>query len=395
MFISCPSCSTSFSVDGVNIGNSGQSVRCFKCAHIWHQYPTVGQIQPQYIPVQYVPPGQFSIPPQMLSPALPQPQYAPVSAPASSAVASAGPIPEPVAAVQPIPEPIIVSEPTIAQEPIRENLPSDEELDTMLGSVSADQENALFAETGNEEVNEIELDDLEALDDPEPLVSVASDTMDDVEEVVDPENIPDPDPFGATTFDQGEIEEEKSKGGIVKTLVKALILLVVLSGIGGGAFYERNMLVNLVPETNIIFKLIGFGVAVPGDGLKLRSGDPTKEKRNGKDVTVIKGMVTNISDVDQRIPEILVKAIDAAEKVVQTQTLKPSKLILAPGKSEKFTGVFENLPRTAKRLDITYGAFVEGIETKAKTPKDQGAKPAAPVKETVPKPLVSKNDLAK
>ena len=402
MFISCPSCSTSFSVDGANIGNSGQSVRCFKCNHIWHQYPAVGQPQPQYIPVQYVPPGQFSIPPQMVAPGVPQPQYVPslVPEPITAPVASPIPTQQHVVAAQPIsepttaPEPTTASEPTTAPEPTNENLPSDEELDAMLGSVTADQEDTLFAQTGNEESNDVELDDLDALDDPEPLVSVVSETKDDIEEDIDPEDIPDPDPFGAAPFDPDDTEEEKNKGGIVKTLVKILILLVVLGGLGGGAFYERNMLVKLLPEINVVFKLIGFGVPIPGDGLKLRSGDPVKEQRNGKEVTVIKGMITNITDVDQRVPEILVRVIDAAEKVVQTQTLKPSKLVLEPGKSEKFTGVFENLPRTAKRMDITYGAFIVGSQIKVKTEKNKAVKPPTSAKEGVPKSKINKKEAA-
>ena len=39
MFISCPKCSTSYTIDGRDIDISGRGVRCFKCGEAWHQYP--------------------------------------------------------------------------------------------------------------------------------------------------------------------------------------------------------------------------------------------------------------------------------------------------------------------------------------------------------------------
>ena len=75
MYISCPSCSTSFSVSGSDIGTSGQAVRCFNCGHTWHQYPIPPQAQAHYVPVQYVSPGQFQAPPQASNNAALPPQY--------------------------------------------------------------------------------------------------------------------------------------------------------------------------------------------------------------------------------------------------------------------------------------------------------------------------------
>ncbi|HIF59940.1 MAG TPA: hypothetical protein EYQ26_10715, partial [Rhodospirillales bacterium] len=105
MYISCPSCSTSFSVSGSDIGTGGQMVRCFNCSHSWHQYPLPPQAQAQYVPVQYVPPGQFSAPPQVSNVGVSQPQYMPSPQGVSYTLPPGqGPVPQPVTA--PIPEPI-------------------------------------------------------------------------------------------------------------------------------------------------------------------------------------------------------------------------------------------------------------------------------------------------
>ena len=349
MYIACPSCSTSFSVDGAMIGTDGRAVRCFNCNHSWHQYPVVHQPQPQYVPVQYVPPGQFAVPPQMMAqPAAPAPVPEPVP------VAEPAPLPEPEP--EPIPEPEPLPEP----EPIpEEDLPSDDELEAMLGA--ADDVAAISNEPEIEEPEEISLEDLEELEDPEPFEShhpPETDDFDDEEEI-DPDDIPDPDPISGGLYDPDEDDlEEESKGGIVKMLIKVLVILIVVGGLGGGAIFMRGIVVDLVPASHIVFELLGMRVAIPGDGLKLQSGNPKREQRDGKEVIVVRGSITNISDIEQQVPEILIRAIDAEEQVVQIQTLKLAKTRLAPGKSEKFESVFKNLVPTARRLDVTYGAFI-------------------------------------
>jgi predicted Zn finger-like uncharacterized protein len=331
MYISCPSCSTSFNVSGVKIGTGGRIVRCFNCSHTWQQYPLVHQPQAHFVPVQYLPPGQFSMPPQMASPIAPETQYTPPSRPEPIAERKLNLESEP--ARQNILEPELTSE----DLPSGEELPSDEELDAILGSLDNDEENSSFDKSVVEEVEKIGIDELE--------------------------NFDSPDPVGGALYDpDDEDDEEETKASVVMTLVKVLVILIILGGVGAGAVFMRIKVVDLIPASNIAFDLIGLRVAIPGEGLKLQSGSPTREDRDGKEVIVIKGSITNISDVEQQVPEILIRAIDAKEQVVQTQTLRLNNLKLAPDKSEKFTSVFKNLGPAVKRLDVTYGSFIEKVK---------------------------------
>jgi predicted Zn finger-like uncharacterized protein len=368
MYIACPSCSTSFNVDGANIGTDGRAVRCFNCNHAWHQYPVVHQPQPQYVPVQYIPPGQFAVPPQMAQPpAAPEP--APVAAP--------DPIAEPEPEPEPIPEP--VPEPEPEPEPIpEEDLPSEEELDAMLGSTEEVED--ISSEPEVDEAEEISLEDLEELEDPDPVETFTPDDADDLEdEDLDPDDIPDPDPI-ADPFDDEEDDEEEPKGGLVKTLIKVLIVLVIFGGLGTGAVFMRSIVVDLIPSTNIVFELIGLRVAIPGEGLRVDAGDPKIETIDGKEFVVIKGLVTNMSDVSQPIPKMFVRILDGNLVIVGVKTVIPEKKSLQPAEKIRFGAriLYSTIP-TGRTADVVWGPFQDEGD------QDEGAPEKAPAKKAAPK----------
>ena len=202
MYISCPSCSTSFSVDGTMIGTGGRAVRCYNCSHTWHQYPEVHQPQAHYVPVQYVSLSQFAMPPQVAAPA-----------PVAALAPEPAPLPEPEPAPETKPEPKPLPEP----EPIlEEDLPSDEDLDAMLGDTDSVEEAGSFATEVPEDVTEIDV--------------------------------------------------EEPQGSLIKTLIKVVVILVVVVGLGVGAVFKRGIVVDLIPATNVVFELIGLRVAIPDEG---------------------------------------------------------------------------------------------------------------------------------
>ncbi len=268
-------------------------------------------------------------------------------------------------------------------------MPSDEELDAILGPDDGEAVASILEENEVDEAESVSIDDLENMEDPEPIASIAADesnesneSNDENDEDIDPEDIPDPEPFDAPTFDAEPEEEEKKGGSLVKIIVWLLIFLLIIGGVVGGAVYKRTMVVKFLPASNIVFELIGLRVLIPGQGLRIKSDNPISEERDGKTVTVIKGVITNVSNSVQQVPEILLQAIDGKDQVVQTETLKPKKLTLAPGKFVKFTGVLKKLPKTAKRLDIIYGSFISDDGGKS-----SGLEGGSPVQEN-PKKVV-------
>ncbi len=351
MYISCPSCSTSFSVDGAMIGAGGRAVRCYNCSHTWHQYPVVPQPQAHFVPVQYVSPSQFAMPPQVAAPA---PVAAPIPEPAPA------PLPEPEFEPEPLPEPEPEPAPLPEPEPIpEEELPSDDELNEMLGDTDDVDDAGSFAAEVPEDVTEIDEEALEELEDPEPLESYSEPVPeDDFDEDLDPEDIPDPDPLPEAMYDPDEDDDEEPEGSLVMTLVKVAAVLVVVIGLGAGMVVMRGIVVDIIPATNVVFELIGLRVAIPGEGLEVNAGNPKRESIDGKDYIVLRGLLRNVSDVEQPVPQLFVRILDGNKAMIAVKTVIPNKKMLKPNENVKFTTRFiESTIATGRDVDVVYGPF--------------------------------------
>jgi len=366
MYISCPSCSTSFSVDGAKIGAGGRAVRCYNCSHSWHQYPVVHQPAAHYVPVQYVSPSQFTMPPQVAAPA-------PVAAPVPE------PVPAPLPELEPEPMPEPEPAPAPEPEPIpEEDLPSDEELDAMLGDSDDIDDAGSFAAEMPDDVTDIDEEALEELEDPEPLESF-NETVpdDDFDEDLEPEDIPDPDPLPDGMYDPDDEDEEEPQGSPIMTLIKVVVVLVVVIGLGAGAVVMRGIVVDIIPATNVVFELIGLRVAIPGEGLEVNAGSPKRETIDGKDYIVLRGLLRNVSDVEQPVPQLFVRILDGNKAMIAVKTVIPSKKMLKPNKSVKFSTRFiESTIATGRDVDVVYGPFqdeagAEGGEQKEAAPKKE------------------------
>ena len=345
MYLFCPSCSTSFSIDGISIGMKGRSVRCFKCGHKWRQFPAV----PKELEIKPLSP-QNSVQPyaQLLSGTQPQ-QMAPVPQPQQMA---AVPQPQQMAAV-PQPQQMAAEDNQIEQD-----LPSDQEIEEMVGADEPEIIGSLSKEVENHETS---LEELEAFEEPEPLKVLFDEAPSDDEQNIDPEDIPDPEPTNRVIYEDAE---EKPKSSLLKKITIISLVLFLLIGLFVGAILMRHTLVNITPSFNAVFSLVGFRVDIPGDGLKIVSKKPLREKRDGKDVTIINGRIVNVSSDERKVPEIVISAIDSNGKTVKTQIINPSKLILRPGKAVNFKASIVAMPKSAKRLDITYGSFIKVKDNK-------------------------------
>jgi predicted Zn finger-like uncharacterized protein len=402
MYITCPSCSTSYEVDGTKIGREGRTVRCFNCSHTWHQYPVAAQPPPpRPVPSReanrgpYGPPayGQHAYGREPAYAGAPAGYYAPPPyAPAPQAYA-VPPTPNPFAAPEPVayaplppqqmapPPPPPPPEPKVEANPVdaiaavmaanrakpapvvEEEAPSDEELDKMLGKERDSSSAFRGSVTVADDDDAIDEAAIEKIPDPKPLKQVVDEDEDDEfdDDDIDPDEIPDPEPIpGVYQGGDDEDEDDEEGGGGLKRLVLPAVIIVLLGVIASGLVLGRGMIVSMVPIANDYFyDLIGLHVMVPGDGLKRTLTRTAVETVANVDYVIATGTITNVSEKDQPVPTVFVQLVDAKGQVLDTKEVKPEKDMLKPGEVLNFKATFEGAPATARNVRTEWGKFEE------------------------------------
>jgi len=383
MYITCPNCSTSYNIDGGNIGANGRAVRCHNCGHNWHQYPVaaqpvaaaeparyIAQPPPPYYPQQpyydpqayaqpyggYPPPGPspYPPPPGATPPPPPPPQQ---SAPPPQ------PMPEPEPDMLPMPEPeddfddLPLPEPDddILPEPEGDmdegDLPSDDELAAMFGDDDEIEATSSFTPESDEDLTELDEADLEALEDPDPIESFTPDEEVEYEdEDLDPEDIPDPDPIPNVYEGPDGADEKRS----FKGLIIIGVIVVLFAGMFTGAAIMRESVVAFWGGSNSIFTLVGLRVPQPGDGLTVTFANPQRDEENDDKVT-FDLVVENISEDTQHIPVVITSATDANGAVVQETVTEPPQATIGPGKTVRYKGEFKSIAATARDIFSRFG----------------------------------------
>jgi len=387
MYITCPSCSTSYEVDGTQIGPKGRTVRCFNCQHSWQQYPAAAQSQrpapqtvvqsPRYVPqsqqrgyaeAAY---GRGSAQPAAPAYGGQQPQYfEPEPAPARPGTV---PRPEPVTAAlppkpAPQPEPKVEPAPTPADDD--DDRVTDADLEKMFGPNQGERDDAasrMFAgASAEDETTDLDEEKIAEFPDPEPLREVYGGNSNDDDDLVDdiePEELPDPDPIPAVyggSDDDEDDEDFDEKGSGLRKLIAPAVTIVAIGAIVAGVVLAREPIVKLWPSANeYVYDLAGLHVMLPGEGLKRELTRTAMETVAEVDHVIATGLVTNVSDKEQPLPQVVIQLIDANEKVLSSKTMTLEKASLQPGEVLQFKAVFDDAPATARKVRTEWGGFAD------------------------------------
>ena len=285
------------------------------------------------------------------------------------------PRPEPVKAA-PAPKPAPDPKPA----PV-EDLPSDDELDSMLGPNRDDAASRMFGgdAASQDDTTDLDEDKIAKLADPEPLRPVyggkVKDDDDDFDDDIEPDEIPDPDPIpavygGADDDDLDDDEDFEEKGSGLKRLIAPAVTIVAIGVIAAGVVLAREPIVKLWPPANdYVYDLMGLHVMLPGEGLKRELTRTAMETVADVDHVIATGLITNVSDKDQPLPQVVVQLIDANEKILNSKTMTLEKATLAPGEVLQFKAVFDGAPATARKVRTEWGDFANPDAPAAPAPK--------------------------
>lgn len=356
MIITCPRCSTRYTMSATVLGVDGRVVRCSNCGTEWHQDAN----QEDTRAARPVPPprwepertGGYAYPPPPQGGYYGAPQQAPRGYP-NYPPAPPPPPPEPAPIAEsfaPRPAPV---EPDVVRAP----------------EPPKARETAMAPAAPEKQLSEQEIEQMFGAD-PEPMTSFVGETdRPDREEAVSPDEIPDPEPMPevyAPFRPRGEgDEDEDSKGG--RWAVALGFLLLFLMAVAGGAFFGKDIIISYLPEAAQIYKDFGLYREQPGAGLEVRVAQ-TDPINNGEGMNIT-GVVSNITDKVRPVPLIKVLFLNGEGVEVQSMLVKPAKTDLPAAEQIGFQARIDRLTPTARKLVVTFTTPELEANTNPKGPK--------------------------
>lgn len=194
-------------------------------------------------------------------------------------------------------------------------------------------------EDGEAEDDGTAFDDMEEPD-PIPEVFTAGETGDDEDTEYDDD------------YDEDDNEDESS-GSMLKIIIAAVLLVLILGGIGAAVFL-RDAIISTFPSAEGIYSVVGLEDDSLGAGLSINDVKSSRESIGGKDVLVVRGDVVNVSERSRNIPMLELRLADTEGETVQSAQSAPLKNELIAGDKISFEIQLENPSALARKLEVTF-----------------------------------------
>lgn len=354
MIITCPACSARYSVDATHLGSDGRMVACANCSHRWHQAPqsdTPPPLRPAPAPVPQAQPqaaGPAAAPPQAAPPPPPAPPPAPPPEPepqpAYAEPPAAEPEPEPEFEVPEVTEPEPEAPTETAAEPDEEDeADSPDELAERALAIAAE-------EPPDQSPSQEELDAM--FGEPEPLESIVDGDDDDDSTYDDADDIPEPEPI-PDVFTAPDFETE-SAGIPWKRIVVAVIVVMLVGGLGTGLVVARDAIVAMVPGMQGIYNVVGLGEPPVGEGLEIRAVQYERGAQGETEVLTVSGTVVNQTELPVDVPYIQVILRDDAGESLRDETVPPDQALLPGGENFRFRVPLDNPSPLARNIEVLF-----------------------------------------
>ena len=331
MIITCPKCSTQFSVPDRALGGGGRTLKCARCAHKWFQTPEAGnRPQSSGLPLE--------MEPQPMRPTPPAPDIADIqtvmadhiraqieatTAAMTAAMAAGG------------------SDDTLKDNPGRDAPPASgndfdedstlQQLTTFVDRLDSSTRRAGGAAGGGQAI---------------------PDLMSDI-----PEPIPE-------IFSSPHRKPPRRRGGVVLILV---LLGLMVAGTVASAFFYQDRIIAQWPEANQLYSTVGLRREQVGAGLVFRNYSSERLVQGETEVLVVRGIIANGTTVPRDVP-LLRLALYDHDALVQEKVVNPPVPGLEPGGAVGFRITLEQPNPAASRFQLDFTQPKEQASAPAQVP---------------------------
>ncbi len=137
---------------------------------------------------------------------------------------------------------------------------------------------------------------------------------------------------------------------LVAVVAIAATVIILLAG----GLILRQTLIEAIPESAAVFRLLGLSVEVRRPGLEIRDVTSSREWSGPEEVLVVTGTVANVSGGPIAIPSLRIALNDAGERELQSVTVSGAGRVLLAGDSSSFQARILGPLETAVRIKITF-----------------------------------------
>ncbi|MFT6558066.1 DUF3426 domain-containing protein [Sneathiella sp.] len=130
-----------------------------------------------------------------------------------------------------------------------------------------------------------------------------------------------------------------------------LLFLVILGGIGAGAFYGRDYVVKFLPASAKLYQMLKIDVQTSNKlGLEIREVTSKSILEKGVVRLTVTGKIVNVTGTVRPLPRVAIQLLDAKKQHVYSWSKELDEKEIAPWGTVEFSSSMNQPPEEAKRV---------------------------------------------
>lgn len=199
-------------------------------------------------------------------------------------------------------------------------------------------------------------EDLESDDDDSEVVSTDGDEDEEIPNSVKPV----PDDFKPPALPEDVLRPEVSLQAQMTGIGAALLIFMIF--IIAGFVFKRGIVTAWTPAA-AIYELAGVPVMLKGEGLIVETLSASVLKNDeGQENLILKGRVINLTQNTVEVPKMRAQIRSTNGEDGDVWIIDPPVDVVKPGASFAFTSDYQNAPRGAGSVNLTFVPVLEGVK---------------------------------